>query len=112
MKIGDLKRRISLQSPSQFVDSLGQPQRSWSTYALVWSQISPMSGNEGLYGLQLKGLETHSVLIRWRSDIDVNHRFLYGDRIFHISNIRNLDENRQAMAIAATEWIGPEGVAQ
>jgi hypothetical protein len=35
---------------------------------------------------------------------------IYEGRYFLISSLRNLDENRQAMAIAATEWLdSPSG---
>jgi SPP1 family predicted phage head-tail adaptor len=111
MKIGDLKRRMELQAPTDSMDDLGQPVRTWSTYATIWAQISPISVAEGLFGSQLKGLETHSILIRWRDDVRINHRMLYEGRIFLISSVRNLDENRQALAIAATEWLeSPSGV--
>lgn len=108
MKIGDLKRLITLQSPTSYTDELGQPVRSWATYGTAWAQIQPMAGNEALYGLQLKGIETHSVLVRWVDGLLPSHRLLYDGRIFNIVSIRNLDENRQAMAIAAMEWLeGP-----
>jgi SPP1 family predicted phage head-tail adaptor len=111
VKIGDLKRRMELQAPSDFIDDLGQPVRNWTTYATIWAQISPISVAEGVFGNQLKGLETHSILIRWRDDVRVNHRMLHDGRIFQISSVRNLDENRQALAIAATEWLeSPSGV--
>lgn len=83
--IGRLRHRVELQSAADTVDSYGQPIRAWTTYATVWAQITPVSGNESPLANQLQGMTTHKATIRYRSDVGVGHRLLFGSRVLNIS---------------------------
>jgi SPP1 family predicted phage head-tail adaptor len=105
MKIGDLRHRIDLQSYTDYIDIYGKPDRSWTTYATVWAQITPTSNSESIYGLQLSSSTTHAILIRYQPDVAPNHRVLFGSRIFNIEGVRNLDEAQIATALVCQEAI-------
>lgn len=109
MKIGDLRHRIELQSYIDTTDVYGKPVRTWSTYATVWAQITPVSSNEQINGLQLNSNASHGVLIRYRPDVQPNHRILFGTRIFNIQGVRNLDEMKIATALVCLEPVLMEG---
>lgn len=83
--IGKLRHRVSLQSAVDAADSFGQPIRTWSTYATVWAQVVPTSGDESPLANQLHGSTTHKVTIRHRTGVDVGHRILFGTRVLNIS---------------------------
>jgi SPP1 family predicted phage head-tail adaptor len=109
MKIGDLRHRIELQSYTDFMDVYGKPVRAWATYATIWAQISPISSGESINGLQLNANTTHAILVRYRTDIQPNHRIVFGDRTFNIQGVRNLDETKIATGISAQEALPMEG---
>lgn len=109
MKIGDLRHRIDLQSYTDYIDIYGKPDRSWTTYATVWAQITPTSSSESINGLQLNASTTHAVLIRYREDVQANHRVLFGSRVLNIQGVRNLDETNIATGLTCQEAILMEG---
>ena len=103
MKIGDLRHLIALQAYTDTVDDYGKTIRSWQTYATPWAQITPVSNSESVNGLQLNSSTTHAVMIRYRPDVQANHRILFGSRILNIQGVRNLDETNIALGIVCQE---------
>ena len=106
MKIGDLRHRIELQAPTDYQDEFGQPVRSWTTYATVWAQLSDSGGTEMINGTQLNVNTIFTILVRYRSDIQTNHRILWGERLLNISGSpRDPDGTRIGMVIVAQEAL-------
>lgn len=46
MNAGDLRHRISIQRPSDALDSLGQPLDEWEEVASLWAAITDRRGRE------------------------------------------------------------------
>ena len=106
MKIGDLRHRIQLQAPTDYQDEFGQPVRSWTTYATVWAQVNESGASESVDGMQLNASAVHSILVRYRSDIQSNHRILWGERILNISTPpRDPDGTRIGTVLVAQEAL-------
>jgi len=109
MKIGDLRHRIELQAPTDYQDEFGQPVRSWTKYATVWAQINESGASESIDGMQLNASAVHSILVRYRSDIQSNHRILWGERLLNIVGPpRDLDGTKIALLIGAAENVAAE----
>jgi SPP1 family predicted phage head-tail adaptor len=103
LKIGDLRHYVALQSYNDSTDAYGKTIRTWETYATVWAQVTPTTNSESINGLQLNSSTTHAVLIRYRDDVQSNHRILHGSRILNIQSVRNLDEMKIALGIVCQE---------
>jgi SPP1 family predicted phage head-tail adaptor len=109
LKIGDLRHYIELQSYNDFTDVYGKTVRTWETYATVFAQVTPTSNSESINGLQLNSSTTHAVMIRYRDDVQSNHRILFGSRILNIQSVRNLDEMKVALGIVCQEACSMSG---
>ena len=101
--IGQLRRRVQLQSPTDSPDSYGQPTRSWVTYATVWAQVVPLAADEVSIANQQGLTITHRVTIRHRTDVSAEHRVLLGSRELNIKGLRNLDERGIVLELDAEE---------
>jgi SPP1 family predicted phage head-tail adaptor len=102
--IGELRKRIDLQAPTDATDSYGQPTRSWSTYGTVWAQIEPTGGSEGAVANEQQITATHTITIRYLSSVASTHRALFGARVLQfLAPPVNVDERGQWMVVQAEE---------
>lgn len=76
--IGELRHRVSLQSPTDTIDAYGQEIRTWSTYATVWARVEQTPGSETQAGQSQLALSPHRITIRYRTDVMPTHRLVYG----------------------------------
>ena len=104
--IGDMRKRIELQAPTDSIDSYGQATRTWATYATVYAAVVPSSGSESTIADVMQVTQTHTITIRYRSDVAATHRALYAGRHFNFAFVRNIDERNQWAQITATEREG------
>lgn len=91
MRIGDLKKIISIQKQSNVSDGMGGQTTSWvdlvsgttaptSIYAAIW----PLSAKEQISSQKEIGTITHKVRIRYRPGVTGDMRVKYGTRYFNI----------------------------
>lgn len=101
MEIGQLNRRIRLQSRSATLDAYGQEVNSWVDIATIWSNVKPIGGKEKAWMANMDSVLTHRVTIRYKAEympptkVDA-WRIVYpiksGDRIFNILAAQDIDE--------------------
>jgi SPP1 family predicted phage head-tail adaptor len=104
--IGELRKRIELQAPVDTIDAYGQATRSWTTYATVYASVEPASGQENTIAEAMQVQQTHTITIRYRSDVLATHRALFSSRQFNFQFVRNIDERNRWLEITATERTG------
>lgn len=104
--IGQLRKRLELQAPTDSTDAYGQPTRSWVTYATVWAHIEPTGGGEPAAGNEQQLERTHRITIRHRAGVESTHRGLYGARVLNFDSVINVDELNVWLLITATERTG------
>lgn len=92
MRAGRLRHRISIQSVGSTYDDYGDLSNSWSTDAIVWASVSPVSGKQEKIAGELTGVETHSIKIRYRSGVSAHNRLQFGARIFEIVSVKDWNE--------------------
>lgn len=76
MQAGRLNRRVTLQSPSQSVDEIGQPIPGWTDVATVWGDVRLRSGLESVKAGAVVSTVQASVRIRYRTGINAGMRVL------------------------------------
>lgn len=104
--ISDLAKRIELQAPTDSIDSYGQATRTWATYATVFASVIPSGGSEASVADVMQVTQSHTITIRYRSDVEATHRALMSGRHFNFTFIRNIDERSRWIEITATEREG------
>jgi len=103
MQAGQLRHRIELQSSDGSKNTFGEKEKIWTTYATVWASIEPLRGRELLWAQQISAELTHSILIRYNSDVTVKDRAKMGVRIFTFNVVKNMDEKDEMLEILCKE---------
>ena len=73
----------------------GEPVKSYTVYATVWSYIRTLSGGEKIAAKQVQATLTHEVTIRYSSGVAAvkpADQVVLGGRVFDIKDVRNVDE--------------------
>ena len=93
MRIGDLKKRIMLQSPSVAADGMGGQSVTWTNVKEVWGAIWPTSASEVMSAQSAVLSVSHRIRIRYRSDITAAWRIYYTDGGKHYNIVSIIDPN-------------------
>lgn len=88
----------------------GHSTPTWVTQQRAYCDIMPLTGNELVVQRQVRPTVTHKITTRWASSFTPlpTWRVKYGDRVFHIDGLINVDERNEFWEITATELIAVE----
>ena len=103
VNIGDMRHRVTFQGLIKTPDGYKGNVKTWQDVITVWAQVIPITGREYFYAHQIKNEITHRVRIRYRTDINVEMRVLFGERVFTIESIIDIGERREYMEIRCME---------
>lgn len=101
--VGDMRRRVALQSPTDAIDSYGQAIRTWATYATVWASVISTPGSEPQSALMQSAVTTYTITIRYRADVLPIHRILYGSLYLNIVGLSTIEGLNEHLKITAVE---------
>lgn len=105
MRAGRLRHPVSLQSSTKTRTVTGF-RETWTSYAEeVPAEILSATPAivERVVGSTVQTPVTHLVRLRYRSDVSVTHRVLFGTRALYIGGIRNADELNRELWLACEE---------
>lgn len=105
MRIGELKKRIEIQTPTKVSDGMGGFVLSFSTMATIWGSLWPISASEQIQSMQPGMIVTHRIRIRYRSVLRPDWRLKYGNRYFNIVSILNPNTANKMLEILCKEAI-------
>ncbi len=106
MKAGRLRHRVDIQKWVADRDTTtGEVAETWITNTTEWADVRPISGRERMEAAQVKADITHAITIRYKSDLEEKDRIKWGDRVFHIEGIINVDERDRELQILAKEQV-------
>ena len=91
--IGNLRERLTLESPSRADDGGGGATVTWEPVSELWAAVRPISGDERLRHDAVTARVTHEVWIRHRADVVPAMRFRQGARLLDIVAV--LDAGRR-----------------
>ncbi len=104
---GKMRQFVSIESNAGAgtYGSRGQVTDAWTEAATsIPCEIVQVSGDEGVLTRQAFPTATHTVRMRYRSDIDPSDRLVLGSRVFNILNLSNTNEmNVEHVATVAEE---------
>jgi SPP1 family predicted phage head-tail adaptor len=104
MRAGLLRQRVTIQSMTAGTDGQGGTTKTFATLASsVPAAVLPLSGIENVAaGKQTSELRT-KVTIRYRSDIGVAQRIVWGSRTLEIGSIQDPDGRRRSLDLLCAE---------
>mgnify|MGYP003649036962 CR=1 FL=1 len=92
LRLGAMRERITIQSPVETVDTIGQTNRTWAdTYEDEPARYDPISGGETLRGKQVEAGVIAVFTIHKRDDIDSTMRVSYGGNHYGIAYVNPVD---------------------
>lgn len=111
MQAGRLRERITFEYDAGTTqDDGGQPVEDWqplATNPTVWASILPKASGERFLpgGAQVQAEITHAVRVRYRSDVTVKMRLLWGTRTLHIESTVDPDGRGSDMVLMCKEVV-------
>lgn len=105
MDIGRLNRRINILKYDVTRDEYGGEEREWVVYKTIWAYIKPISGTEQFRSQQPEAQNTTTIIIRYRTDINVLHRIGYKDKTYEIIGISDNDTDHKTLTINCKEIV-------
>lgn len=112
---GQLRHQISIQAQSTAQDpDTGEPASVWNTTLTTWAQIETLTAREAYQAgaSQFVAQVTHMVTIRWPGAsvrIAGGMRVLFGERMFMIQAVDNVQERNRLLKLACLEVNGGNG---
>jgi SPP1 family predicted phage head-tail adaptor len=94
MEIGKLKRRITIQIPTNVDDTLGGFTTTWSDHATVWAKAWTVSSSELVTDMKVNLVRIQKFCIRYRNPFLASWRIKWGTRYFNITSIDPDEDNR------------------
>lgn len=107
IEAGKLRHKVSVQKLNMTEREGGGYDTEWETFANPYAWIKPISGTESLFGMQLQDSITHDIVIRYKASraITPEHRIKFGDRLFNIRSVINVEERDRWLQIRAEEGV-------
>jgi len=106
VKIGDLRHRITIQQPIEIRNEVGEViQSAWQDFTTVWAAIEPLRGREYFDAQQINAEVTSRIRIRYRPGIKPKMRVVYGERIFDIQSVIDVEERHKEIHLMCKEVI-------
>jgi SPP1 family predicted phage head-tail adaptor len=106
LKAGELNKKITFQRATYTYDSRNEKIPTWTDEPTSTHAAIITTGGREFYAAQKLNAETSAVIkIRYRSDLNTAMRIKYGNRIFHIISINDVDAKHIEMQIACKEVV-------
>lgn len=100
---GAFRHRFNIESLTRTTDAGGGSASSWSTFATMWGNITPLNGSENYQADQVQASYTHVVTVRYLAGVKPSMRILYGSRVFQIHSVANIGENSRYLKLLCEE---------
>lgn len=102
-RIGDLRRRLTLEAPSRAAEEAGAAVVTWTTVADVWADVRALRGRESVDADAIVASVTHEITLRWRGDVTAAMRLRDAAVIYRIHVVRDPDGRRRRLCCLAEE---------
>jgi SPP1 family predicted phage head-tail adaptor len=109
MRAGQLRHRVTLESPVASLDAYRQESRSWATVGTYWAFVRSPEGREAVIARQLRADVTHVVTMRYLGSTTLNAecRLVFRGRTLNILSVLNVDERRRTYELHCQEVTTP-----
>lgn len=101
--IGEMRERVTLQSPLLEPDGAGGADVSWDDEAAIWAKVETLSGDKRVNGERLAPRARLRLTIRYREGITPAMRALWKTRALDIRAIRDPDGRKHLLILDCEE---------
>ncbi|AWM37028.1 Phage head-tail joining protein [Gemmata obscuriglobus] len=98
-----LKKRVTVQNVTRTADGQGGFTETWDDAATVWCSVEPVKAWERYQAAQLQAPVTHKIVMRYTRAVTPTSRLVYQDRIFHVKEAINRNEEGRFLDLRAVE---------
>ena len=109
MRGGRLRHRLVLQSKVEVRGAGGGVTTTWSTEAIVWGAIEPLSGKEYLSIQQTQNEATVRIVLRYYSGLDETWRVVNGGRAYAIESVINENDRDRQLVLMCSQGVREAG---
>jgi len=100
-----LRHRVIIQQNQPTINAFGEETEQWVDVATVWAAVEPIKGRE-FFAAQKENAETTArISIRYRTGILADMRILYGNKIFEINAIIDVEERHIELQLMCQELL-------
>jgi SPP1 family predicted phage head-tail adaptor len=105
--IGQLRHRVTFQSPAATLDEVGGQAIVWQDAATVWARIVALGGPEILRAAEIVPRGAYRLTIRYRTDIGPAMRIAFGDKTLQIDAVFDPEGDGKALFVDCNEASTP-----
>lgn len=102
-RIGKLRHRLTLESPSRTDDGGGGADITWDSVAEIWGALETSTGAETIAAGRLSGTAAPVITIRYRDDVTPSLRFALGARRLQIRAVLDPDGRKRFLRCLCEE---------
>ena len=103
MRAGQLNKFIEIQTFTTIDDAYGKPIKTWVKHSDQWAAIWPQKSQEVVIDGKLVVVDRSLIRIRYTAGITGAMRVKFGERIFEIKGIKNIDEKNVTLDLLCNE---------
>lgn len=96
---GELRERVTIQTPTASVSSIGESSLSWATVRTVWASVNGVSSREALVDGQQESRVTHRVRMRYVAGLKHTDRFIWRSRTLQIVSLLEYEHRSEHVAV-------------
>ena len=103
MRAGSLRHEIIIQRYAESIDDFGGVTKDWIDLLTTRASIKPISAKDIVSGAVQINETSHSVFMRYQTDIKPNDRIIFKGRIFDITSVINREEKNITIELLCKE---------
>lgn len=104
-KAGGLRHRVTFQTKTDALDSMGGPIVTWADHVTVWAEVMYMGGGEFWAARQANSEAQGRVRIRYRSDLNPTMQIIYEGKTLEILSMIPYDARKTELHILFKEVL-------
>lgn len=108
MRAGALRHKVTIEQPTNSQDSMGGLTQTWTTYAIRFAEVKPLSGREFFDAQQYAADVNYRIRLRYddtSKNITPSMRVSWDSRVFDIESVINRDERNKEIILMCLERI-------
>lgn len=100
---GQLRQLVEIQRNVPTINAIGESVDVWTTVDRQRAKIVNLLGSEAMLGNQVNATAPVVITMRYTPTVIVEARIKYGERLFDINDIDNVEERNRMLIISAKE---------
>ena len=102
-RLGRLRHRLVIERVHATPDEAGGWQTDYQSVGAVWAEIRPVGAEPSLAPRQSGETLTHEIMLRYREDVHVGHRFRQGTACYVIRLLVDPDQRKTWLVCLCTQ---------